>query len=87
MPGGTGKQTMDKFYRHIIGWFFIFLGVIGLFLPVLQGILFLFIGAIILAPVTPFFHRILEKFKTRHPDIFEKAHCIIERMRECVKRK
>jgi hypothetical protein len=30
--------------RQVIGWFFIFLGLLGLFLPVLQGVLFLVIG-------------------------------------------
>ena len=38
--------------RYLIlgfGWSFIFLGILGLFLPVLQGILFLCIGAILLS--------------------------------------
>jgi len=30
--------------RQVLGWFFIFLGVLGLLLPVLQGVLFLVIG-------------------------------------------
>jgi len=29
----------------MLGWFFIFLGILELFLPILQGILFLCIGA------------------------------------------
>ena len=37
----------------ISGWFFIFLGILGLFLPVLQGILFLAIGAVLLSSVSP----------------------------------
>jgi hypothetical protein len=32
------------FARPTLGWFFIALGILGLFLPILQGVLFLFIG-------------------------------------------
>jgi uncharacterized membrane protein YbaN (DUF454 family) len=34
----------------IIGWFFVGLGILGLFLPFLQGILFIMIGLAILSP-------------------------------------
>ena len=30
--------------RQVIGWFFIFLGLLGLVLPILQGVLFLVLG-------------------------------------------
>lgn len=30
--------------RQVLGWFFIFLGLLGLVLPILQGVLFLVIG-------------------------------------------
>lgn len=56
------------------------LGIVGLFLPVLQGILFLFIGAIILAPDVPFFHKIIEKLENRYPDIFDKAKRLLNNM-------
>ncbi|MBI4633773.1 MAG: hypothetical protein HY742_07770 [Deltaproteobacteria bacterium] len=59
--------------RHVIGWFFVALGIVGLFLPVLQGILFLFIGLIILAPDVPFFQKLLCRMEERYPAIFEKA--------------
>jgi len=32
-----------------LGWFFILLGILGLFLPVLQGVLFLCIGLVLLS--------------------------------------
>jgi uncharacterized protein len=71
---------MKKVYRHFFGWFFIVLGFIGLFLPVLQGVLFLFIGAIILAPEVSFFRKIIEKLEKRYPDIFEKANHLLDRL-------
>ena len=68
---------MKKVYRHFFGWFFILLGIVGLFLPILQGILFLIIGTIILAPEVPFFSRILVKLEKKYPDIFDQAkHCL-----------
>jgi len=33
----------------IVGWGFILLGIVGLFLPILQGVLFLLMGSIILS--------------------------------------
>lgn len=44
---------MPRLVKHYIGlglgWFFILLGIAGLFLPVLQGVLFLCIGLILLS--------------------------------------
>lgn len=71
---------MKKVYRYFFGWFFILLGIIGLFLPILQGILFLVIGTIILAPAVPFFSRILVKLENKYPDIFEQAKRLLHRM-------
>lgn len=53
--------------RVIAGWFFIVLGLLGLVLPVLQGILFLAIGALLLAPYVPFFRRIKVYLFRRFP--------------------
>lgn len=78
---------MQKVYRHVFGWFFIFLGVLGLFLPFLQGILFLFIGAIILAPEVPFFRKLLAKFEKRHPEIFAQARRLFRRISDRFRRK
>lgn len=75
-----GRYPVKKIYRHIFGWFFIFLGIIGLFLPILQGVLFLFIGAIILAPDVPFFNRIIMKLEKKYPDIFQQANSVLHRM-------
>lgn len=71
---------MKILVRHVFGWFFIFLGVIGLFLPILQGVLFLFIGAIILAPEVPFFQRIIKKLEGKHPRTFARAKLFLRRI-------
>lgn len=71
---------MRKVYRHVFGWFFIFLGVLGLFLPFLQGILFLFIGTIILAPEIPFFYELVARLERRYPKIFVQARHLFRRI-------
>ncbi len=53
--------------RHLAGWAFLILGVAGLVLPVLQGWLFLAIGAILLSPDIPLFGRILTRIEDRFP--------------------
>jgi uncharacterized protein len=78
---------MKKVYRHVFGWFFILLGIIGLFLPILQGILFLIIGAIILAPEVPFFQKLIDKFEIRYPEISEKAKLFLHNITERFKKK
>lgn len=42
------QTKTKKVFVLLLGWGFIALGVVGLFLPVLQGILFLVIGLTIL---------------------------------------
>jgi uncharacterized membrane protein YbaN (DUF454 family) len=53
----------------IIGWGFILLGIVGLFLPVLQGLLFLLIGLIILSSEYGWAHHLLAKVKERFPKV------------------
>jgi uncharacterized membrane protein YbaN (DUF454 family) len=43
------------------------LGVIGLFLPVLQGVLFLLIGLFVLSSEYVWAHRLLAKIRNRFP--------------------
>ncbi len=53
----------------LLGWSFIILGVIGLFLPVLQGVLFLIIGLFILSTEYVWAHRLLLKIRNRFPAV------------------
>jgi uncharacterized membrane protein YbaN (DUF454 family) len=62
---------MNKAYKDIailaLGWFLLFLGIIGCFLPFLQGILFLLIGLYILSKRTIWAQRLLGKIRRRLP--------------------
>ncbi len=67
----------------VLGWAFILLGIAGLFLPVLQGILFLLIGLIILSSEYVWAHKLLAKLKARFPKIAahaDSAHQKAERV-------
>ena len=52
---------------QITGYAFLVLGVLGLFLPFLQGVLFLLIGLLILAKNAPWAHNLLERVRARYP--------------------
>ena len=68
------NRTVKKALVLVTGWAFILLGIAGLFLPVLQGILFLLIGLIILSSEYAWAHHLLTKVKERFPKLAEVAH-------------
>jgi uncharacterized protein len=53
----------------IAGWGFIVLGIVGLFVPILQGVLFLLVGLIILSSEYVWAHRLLTKLRQRFPKL------------------
>jgi uncharacterized protein (TIGR02611 family) len=59
---------------NIVGWAFVLLGVLGLFLPVLQGVLFILIGLLILSSEYHWARRLLERLKRRFPRLAATAH-------------
>lgn len=63
------KIRTKRLLTLFAGWSFIVLGVLGLFLPVLQGILFLLIGLIILSTEYVWAHKLLQKIKVRFPKL------------------
>jgi uncharacterized membrane protein YbaN (DUF454 family) len=61
---------MNEFKRIgilIIGWTFVGLGIVGLFLPILQGILFIMIGLAILSSRSNLVKRFLKSIEERYP--------------------
>ncbi len=51
----------------IVGCSFILLGIVGLFLPFLQGILFIFVGLVVLSSQYPRARLVLRKLRARFP--------------------
>jgi uncharacterized membrane protein YbaN (DUF454 family) len=69
------QTTMNKFKKIgilIIGWFFLVLGILGLFLPILQGILFIMIGLAILSSRSASVRLFLRRFEKRYPHLHER---------------
>ncbi len=80
---------MNKFKKIvilIIGWFFIGLGIIGLFLPILQGILFIMIGLAILSSRSELVKRFLKNLEKRHPHFHARVEIWRERVRKWFKK-
>ena len=62
-------QKLKRIAIVIVGWVFLLLGIAGLFLPILQGVLFILIGLIILSTEYVWAHRLLSKLKARFPKL------------------
>lgn len=61
------KRNGSHYLMLGLGWFFIVLGILGLFLPILQGILFLAIGLVILSRRSPRVRLLLRRLAKRYP--------------------
>jgi uncharacterized membrane protein YbaN (DUF454 family) len=68
------RAAIKRIVLLVVGWGFVLLGIVGLFLPVLQGILFILIGLIILSSEYVWAHHLLEKLKNRFPGVGRKSH-------------
>ena len=79
---------MEKFKNSvmlIIGWFFVGLGILGLFLPILQGVLFIMIGLAILSTRSEKIKRLLKHLEDRYPHHHERVVVWREKIRKWFK--
>jgi len=58
------RRLLWRIVRLAAGWSLLFFGVIGLFLPVLQGILFIASGLAVLSTESQWARRLLERLKS-----------------------
>lgn len=72
-------QIVKRVLLVVAGWSFLLLGIVGLFLPLMQGILFIVIGLLILSSEYVWAHRLLAKARTRFPKIVGAAEKARER--------
>ena len=70
----------------IIGWIFIGLGILGLFLPILQGILFMMIGLAILSSRSEIIKRFLKHLQERYHHHHERIEILKEKFRNWFKK-
>ncbi len=73
------KPLWKKLIVLITGWAFLLLGIAGLFLPVLQGVLFIAIGLTILSTEYVWAHDLLQKLKERFPSMAQRIDSLKER--------
>ena len=80
-----GRNYLDRKLKRWLwlftGWGFIVLGIVGLFLPFLQGVLFLLIGLVILSGEYVWAHKVLQKLKQRFPKLTARIHAATEKVR------
>jgi len=69
-------SKIKRIITKALGWALLILGIIGLFLPVLQGILFLLIGLYFLSHETPWAARLFNRIKKRYPAINNKFEAL-----------
>lgn len=63
---------MRRWLKISVGWAFVVLGLVGLVLPILQGVLFLAVGLGILAQESAWARMRLEELRRRYPLLSEK---------------
>jgi uncharacterized protein len=63
------NRIFKRWLVLISGWGFVALGVAGLFLPFLQGVLFLLIGVTILSTEYAWARKLLQKLQERFPSL------------------
>ena len=67
---------------HVVGWSFILIGIVGLFLPILQGILFLLIGLLVLSKESKWAKDLLHRIEKRYPTQYQKMHEFNEQLKK-----
>jgi len=81
---GEGPQSVasgwSRILRLVLGWALVGLGIIGLFVPVLQGILLISLGLLMLSRESPTLRRLGGKLADRYP-ILRRWHDRIQRRR------
>ncbi len=78
---------MKRIIRYFLGISFLILGAVGLFLPILQGILFLLAGLLILAPESKHIKILHIKLRKKYPELFLKSKLLKEMFNQFIKKK
>ena len=66
------KAALNHILKLILGWTLVFLGILGLFLPILQGVLFLVLGFALLSTESEWVRKRIDAFTFRYPKLAEK---------------
>lgn len=61
------KETITRVLVLVLGWALVLLGVVGLFVPILQGILFILLGLWVLSRESRWARSCLRKLRLKYP--------------------
>ena len=76
------KKLLIRIAQSILGWAFVVIGFLGIFLPLLQGVLFIVIGLTILSTHSAFAKRMLARLENKYPEIYAKVERLKTRFAE-----
>ena len=62
-------MTFRRVLELALGWGLILLGVAGIFLPILQGVLFILVGLYIISRHSPWAAKAFDRLKARFPKL------------------
>jgi hypothetical protein len=83
---GSSKHPLWRGFKITLGLFLLPLGVVGLFLPFLQGVLFLLVAVALLSSEIPYVARLRDRCRQRFPGPWEKAEELGCRIRAMFRR-
>jgi uncharacterized membrane protein YbaN (DUF454 family) len=83
-PPKKPAHPVWRMTKIVVGVGFLGLGFVGLFLPILQGVLFMFIGVAILSTESKRVRRLRDEIKRRHPGPWQRAEAAKHRLRQWV---
>jgi len=84
---GSAKHPVWRGVKITLGLILLPLGVVGLFLPFLQGVLLLLVAVALLSSEVPFVARLRDRVRHRYPGPWEKAEEIGRRIKARFRRK
>lgn len=67
-------RNLKRSIALLAGWSLLGLGVLGLFLPILPGVLLLLAGTSVLSSEYVWAHRTLQRLRARFPDFNKRLH-------------
>ena len=75
-------SVLRKYSKLALGYLLIVLGFIGLFVPILQGILFLTLGSLLLSTHSTTFKKLKDRIKVKYPQAYAYVKSRIHRDRD-----
>lgn len=79
-------KQIKRWLILITGWGFVLLGVVGLFLPILQGVFLLLVGLSILSSEYVWAHKLIQKLRARFPSLSRQMEAAGTRARAWIRR-